>query len=165
LTSFPDNVTFIHMEYTISRPFEGDAERAFDLITAVFTTNNFRMVSRDARSLEFDDVGASGSKGRQLLGASRVSFSLERGSLTMHARMDGIRKISTALIVLPAGMGLLFLLLFGIMFGEMGPRFIAMISLGPVLPWVLVSPVLIRWLKKRSREALEGLIDSIVMNS
>jgi hypothetical protein len=153
------------MEYTASRPLEGSPERALDLITAVFASNGYALVSRDSRSVRFES-GAGEGKGRNpMLGDSTVMFNIKDGSLTMLADMGGVRKMGTVIIFLPVALALFFLVLFGILFGELGAGFIAMVSLGPVLPWVFLAPLLIRWLKKRSVEALDRLLESMAKAS
>jgi len=150
------------MEYTVTRHFAGNREKAFDLISSVFISNGYKQVSRDARSLNFEGEAGASTRSRAFLGATSVTFSFEDDMLTLHARMGGVRKMATLIVLLPVALAVLFLVTFGILFGEMGPRFIAMVSLGPVLPWMLLAPFLINWLKKRSHEALEKLLESIV---
>jgi hypothetical protein len=157
-----DNVTFYLMEHITSSSFKGSPEKVFGLITTVFTSNGYNLASRDAQTLRFESEARAGLSRIPMLGASTVMFSIEGERLTMRADMGGVRKMGTLIILLPVALAAILLAIFGILFGELGPRFIAIVSLGPVLPWVLLAPLLIRWLKNRSAEALDRLLESIV---
>ena len=61
------------------------------------------------------------------------------------------------------GLAVLFLVLFGILFHEKGLALVLAVSLGPLLPWPILLPVMAKTMKSRTVRALDSLLESMAL--
>jgi hypothetical protein len=151
------------MEVEFSTSFDGHVEASFEMATTILTANNFRLVDKTGDTLEFSGGGMSSSRQNPLVGATRIRFLHRPGQLTLEADLGGVTRMSWFLHLFPAVMGVFFLILFGVLFRQMGWWFVVAVSLGPLLPWVVLSPVLSRWIRWRAIKALENVLANLAM--
>ena len=151
------------MQYRESIPFAGDPAKAFDMATTILTGNGFRIVEKGEHSLAFSSPGMSSTKQNPLLGASEIRVERRVGELEIQAELGGVQRMRTFLILFPIGLALFLFVLFGILFREKGILFTAGVSVGPLLPWVVLTPLLSAVTKRRTERALTDLLANMDM--
>lgn len=153
------------MEHFISKPFDGDVHKALELASSVLTYSEFRMISKTASSMEFAGPGMLMYRRNPFSGVSKIAITHQNGELQIHSELGGLRQIRRFLILLPLGMGLFFATLFGFLFHQMGLAFTISISIAPLAPWLVLSPILTRLFRSRTLKALSTLLDNMVLGS
>lgn len=167
------------MEYTKSVPFHGDVNRALDLATTVLATNSFVIANKTALGVEMLGPGMRSNRQNPILGATRIRISAEPSQLVIDAELGGVTRMSRFLTYFPASLGLLFVVLFGLGMGLImgavtgagfgvpaapGWKWLAMtvpISTLPLLPWLFLSPMMIRSIRKNTVVALDTLLNNM----
>jgi hypothetical protein len=146
------------MQFSRAIRFEGNVPKAFETATSVLIANDFRLISKTAHELEFAGPGTMNKRQPPIAGISRIRIQGGRGELGIDAELGGVRRLGYFLVFFPLAMACFFLVLFGFLFSEQGLPMILLFSCGPLLPWLVLSPLLIRLSKARVKQALENLL-------
>jgi hypothetical protein len=149
------------------KPFSGDPERAFDLAVAALTPLAFTIQGRSEVSLELAGVGMSSTRQSPLHGASRILISSARGALRLEAELDGARRMARFVVLFPVGLsvalGVILAVLFGVFLEDTrGLLPVAVAAGGNSLVWLLVGPLLGRYIRARVHEGLDALLANMV---
>ncbi len=147
------------MTHQRSVPVTGDAARAFDLAAVVLTSNGFRLERRDDRSLLATGRGLASTKQNPLLGASRVELSRVGGELRLEAELGGLRTLVRFLVAFPAGLAVAVLIAWLAADRQGGP--IPWQVALALVPWAVLSPLMIRMTRRRTARALDDLLASL----
>ncbi|MHC4060609.1 MAG: hypothetical protein ACYSUC_04855 [Planctomycetota bacterium] len=150
------------MDYQETMPV-ADAAKALEAVTSIFVQNSFQIVEKSETTVELTGPGMISSRQDPLVGISRIHISQSSGSLSVEAQFDSIRKLIKYIAVFIVGMGVLFVILFGILFTRQGQplSIIVLISLAPFAPWPVLLPLIMRWLKSRTARALDVLLSNV----
>lgn len=160
------------MSYSISLPFEGETDRALDAAILLLGQNGFVVVDRDETRLEMDGPGLQSTKQNPLLGASHVWIDRDEGALRLEAELGGVDAMRRLLVYLPLGLAVFFVLLFGVIggvvwgagIGAVGWQWllrITPVAVLPLAPWLVISPLMMRWIRGRTECALDGLLANV----
>jgi len=150
------------MDYQRAIPV-ADSEKAVDAAVSVFIQHGFQIIQKSETAVELTGPGMISSRQNPLVGISRIRIFQSRGSLSVEAEFESIRKLIKYIAVFIVGMGVFFVILFGILFTRQGQPMsrIVLISLAPLAPWPILLPVIIIWLKSRTSRALDVLLSNI----
>ena len=148
-------------QYRKSIAFTGDRTKVFEFAIMALTSVGFRLEAQSSSSLQFTGPGMNSSRENPLTGASLISLSVQEDELTLEAELGGLKRIRQVLIMLPAGLALLFLVLFGFLFRNRGFPFILFVSILPLSPWLILTPVLSHVMQKRTHRALDTFLHNI----
>jgi len=158
------------MQYATTRPFHGDLDKSFDLAITALTTLGFRLDQRRADAIQLTGPGMNSSRQSPLVGASKLDIKFHQGQLDLAAELGAaqrlMRFVKTFPIALSFGLGLLFLVVFGLVFAGRAP---AMLWLGPTLGvtlingamWAILGPWIARTIHQRTCRGLETLLASM----
>jgi len=128
--------------------------------------HGFQIVSISDTDLEVVGPGTYWTKGQDpMVGISRAHISAVDGKLSIRAELGGVTKIIKYLIIFIAAMAVSFLVVFGIVFGQsqgQSMRKSFLIFLGPLAPWVVITPLMGRFLKSRTCRAIDVLMNNMV---
>ena len=149
------------MRYSRSIRFAGDLAKAFEISMTVLLANDFRLVSKTPDRLEFAGPGVVSKRRNAISGVSRICVSGSKGSLAIEAELGGVKRLGCFLVFFPLGLAIFFCLLFGVLFQDRGFPFIAMLSVAPLLPWVVLSPLMTYVAKVLVVRALENLLSNM----
>jgi hypothetical protein len=149
------------MDYTQQTSFSGNFTKALDVCTATLTTLGFRIVSQEQYSRCFEGPGMQSTKQNPILGASTIRLSWKEQKLVLDAELKGLERMRQFLLFFPPGLALFFVMLFGILFHTRGFGFVVLLSIAPLLPWLVLSPLLIKMTKTRTLQALDTLLNNI----
>jgi hypothetical protein len=154
------------MHHTQSLDFRGDPAPAFALATATLTASGFRLVAQTARSLEFAGAGMNSTRGNPLLGASQITLTADAGRIELQAELGGVRRMRRFLVVLLLGLSLLDVVVFGLQFHvfQGAPNWpkLLLVTAGPIAPWIVLGPLLVRLIRRRTIKALHPLLFNMV---
>lgn len=160
------------MVYNASRPFSGDAARAFDLAVTALTALGFRLESRTADAVRLKGPGMNSNRQNPLVGASQLDVSVHQGQLDLTADLGAaermMRFIRTFPIAINCVLGISFLAGFGAMFaGRIAP----LIWLSPIIGltlingaiWAVLGPGMARRIRQRTCRGLDQLLSTMVV--
>jgi len=149
------------MDYQRKIPV-ADSEKAVDAAANVFIQHSFQIDQKSETALELTGPGMISSRQNPLVGISNIRISQSRGSLSVEAQFDSIRRLIKYLAVLIIVMGVFFVILFGILFTRQGQPVgtVVLISLAPLAPWPVLLPLIMAWLKCRTARALDVLLSN-----
>jgi len=154
------------MDYEKTIEFGEDVEKAFDVAKSTFLPHGFQIVSISDTDLEVAGPGTYWTKGQDpMVGISKAHISAVDGKLSIRAELGGVTKAVKYLVIFIVAMAVLFLAVFAIVFGQsqgQSMRKVLLISLGPLAPWVVIAPLMGRFLKSRTCRAIDVLMNNIV---
>lgn len=152
------------MKYTVARAFDGDMAKAMEIASTAFSSNNFDVTHRTPTSIEFEarKGGPRAAANSPLLGATRIKLDMADGQLRLMASLRGVWAMGRLLIYLPVALGIILIVLLGLLFRDNGLMITTFIAIALVLPWVVLAPFMVRWLKGRAIMVLANLLQSII---
>lgn len=150
------------MKYSGSRRLTGAKEAALAAIEAALLPNGFKVLKAGPSGLEFGGPGLRSTKENPLRGASEIQAEVRGGRLHLDAALCGLRFLVIFVCAFPplliGGLALLPVIKAGGDFGAFNPQ-----SLFLLAPWVLISPLMVVLIRKRTIGALDDLLDSAVV--
>ncbi len=151
------------MSYYKTTPFSGNVEKALEVAWNTFLPHGFTVTENTAESIELTGPGSLMAKGQDpAVGISKISISAAHNELSIKAEFGGINKTVKFMILLIVSLSVFFLVLFGILFNkEMPTARIVLLSLGPLIPWPIVIPLMAIWMKSRATKTLNALLTNI----
>ena len=155
------------MPYSASLPFRGDTAKALGLAESALTGFGFRLTQRTAASLEMVGPGMNSSRESPLMGASRIHVVGTSGELALEADLGGVEWMARFVTLFPVslalGLGILFFVVFSIVFGP-GPWMIGVAAGcgGLALMWLVLGPWMARSIRKRTCRGLDALLANMV---
>lgn len=151
------------MQYTSSLPFSGSIDKAFRLAESALTGIGFRITERTAGSLEMVGPGMNSSRESALVGASRIHIRDGRGEIAVEADLGGVERMSRFVTLFPLGLCLTMFILFGALSGpENSIVTVAAATGGIALLWLLLGPLMARWIRARTCRGLDALLANMV---
>jgi hypothetical protein len=160
------------MEYAASRPFQGDLDKAFDLAIAALTALGFHLNERTPSSVRFTGPGMNSNRQSPLLGASRLEIRSHHGHLELTADLGAAERLIRFVRVFPIALncvlGIVFLVVFGTIFGgRAAPLFWISPVIGVTLlngaVWAILGPWIARNIHQRTLRGLDSLLNAMVV--
>jgi hypothetical protein len=151
------------MEIRRSALISGSPERALEIAREAFVFNNFRLKNLTHTSFEVEGPGMRNSHQNPLLGISRAHIDAVGGELTATADLGGWRKMMFGLVALIIGLTVMavFILIY-FPTRPYAPALRPWIGLAPTAPWIIILPLMARWMRRRVEKALETLLANAV---
>lgn len=154
----------IHEDYVA---FSGDGSRAFEIALQTLLPLGFRIESQGSSRLVVTGPRYNSTRQNSLLGISKAEFTAERSSLRVRAELGGVDRMQRFLLFLLLGLGLFDSVLFTALwlFVEEIHAYTWFLAV-PVLtfiPWIFVAPLMVRWISRRTKEALSALLNNMAM--
>jgi hypothetical protein len=143
------------------------------------TNNGFAITHRDGASATLTGPGLNSSRQNPILGASKVNLRIVDHRLHVDAELGGVDTMRRFLIWFPLLMGVGLGLCFGVFGGSLvgrqfdvgfgvpwakGWQWLLVALAGgmlPVAPWLVLSPMMIRWIRNRTHRALDTLANIV----
>jgi len=149
--------------------FNGDAASAFDIALRTLLPLGFEIESQGSSHLTVKSPGMNSTRQNPLQGISYADFTIEHSSLQVRAELGGVDRLQRFLVLLLLGVGmfdsLVFLGLWYFLDELRAHPWFLVIPLIIFLPWTIISPLLARWVGKRTRNALNALLSSMAVLS
>ena len=153
-------------EYSKTVPFTGQTAKALDTARTTFMSQGFQIVASSNNELRVTGPGLNSTKENPLKGVSEASIIVRAPTIEIKAMLGGSQMLKRFLWIFPLGMALLFLTVFGVIAWIVPDFRQPWIFLIPVLalsPWLFLSPVIVRWIEKRTIQAVDTLLNNMVV--
>ena len=144
--------------------FHGDLAAAFNLAAMSLTSLGFRITQRSEALIEFVGAGMTSTKQSPLTGASGIIVRARGQSLRLEAELGGVQTMSRFVLGFPFVLGLVLVGVFYLVFGQGGDFVTAAIATAAAVgPWIVIGPLMARWIKLRTTRALDALLENMAM--
>ncbi len=159
------------MRYDKTVPFDGDAVRAFEVAVAVLTGLGFRLVERSPTAIEFSGPGMNSSRESGLMGATRIRIAGRTRELALEAELGGVLRMAKFVRYFPLALSLGLFLVLAVVFWAtmrhpMGDWWIwplgGALAINVVL-WMFLGPMMSRMIERRTRQALDALLNNMAL--
>ena len=168
--------------FTTSAIVAGLTDDVLKSAVATLTTNGFKITHYDKTCVALVGPGLNSTKQNPILGASKIVLRLNGKQLKAEVELNGVDAMQRFLIWFPLllgsglgiffgiGGGFLFGQIFGVGFGVPQARgwHWMLVAVGgamiPVSPWLFITPILCRMIRKRTQNAVEVLVRNATCN-
>lgn len=154
------------MDYSASKPFRGDVDKALTFAVTALTPMGFRVERKSTDSVELTAPRLQRTRQSALVGASRLRVLHRSGELIVEAELGGVRRLARFVLVFP----LVLCVFLGVVFtvinlatDQVGAWLPAGVAIGVnVIVWLVIGPLLARHLKRKTLASLEALLVNAV---
>ena len=152
------------LNYSTRREFNGDEPLAFETIQSILLSNGFRLIESTQRAMKLKGRGMQSTKENPLRGATEISVDIREGELLLSARLGGVRFMVFFVMLFPLAMFGFFALAPYIAGGweadiQQGEPWYGLVA------WLVLSPLLSLWIRKRTVTALDDLLENAVVRA
>jgi hypothetical protein len=166
--------------FTTSIATQGSSDGVLQSAISTLTHNGFAITHRNATSVSLAGPGLNSTRQAPLLGASKITLHLTDDTINAHAELGGVDSMRRFLVRFPLllglGLGLFFGVVGGLLIGQQsgvgfgigaiqGWKWM-LLALGgsmlPVAPWLILSPLIAKSIRKRTQNAIEILVRNAV---
>jgi hypothetical protein len=162
--------------FNTSSQTTGSSDDVLRTAIVTLTSNGFAISHRNSKSVSLKGPGLNNTRQNPILGASKISLQIHDNSIVADAELGGVDAMERFLMRFPfllgLGMGLFFGVAGGLLFGRQfgvgfgvpwaqGWRWMLLAFGGamlPVAPWLILSPLMSRMIRRRTQNAVETLI-------
>lgn len=131
------------------------APSALDTARQIFVANGFAVEVSDSELIAIGP-GMNSTSQNPLVGVSRARVVVSKDVVRFVGELGGVRKMQRLVYLLPLALGISFGLIFGLTFSFRT----GLSALLPVLPWAIGGPIMSQWLKNRTIQAVEILLQN-----
>jgi hypothetical protein len=146
------------MPYVSATAISGRPETAIRVVRDALVANSFTIVSANPTAFTATGPGMSSSNQNPLLGISKVSFRAEGGLIHVQADLGGASRLGLFAMVFPPALGVLLAAIFYLTQNQNPNAVVA--PLGAVAPWLVLGPLMARWIRRRTEKAIHALLQS-----
>lgn len=148
--------------YENSVEFKGDPTRALDHAHAVFGALGFTKVIISNGTLNAKGPGMQSTNQPPLRGATKIKIETRNSLLSLEAELGGVRFMRNFLIFFPPGLALFLGGIFALLtLGDGMPKGFGFMPLLIALPWLFISPGMIKTLRNKTTCALDELLSDM----
>jgi hypothetical protein len=156
------------MHYANATPFSGNTAKAFDLAVAALTPLGFQIAARDQATLDLTGPGMNSTRQSSILGASRIQIARVQNELAADAELGGVQRITRFVTLFPIALilllGLVFVVVFGLTMNNQNWVLpVAVVVAGNGLLWLILGPVLARYIKNRTCRGIDALLHNMAV--
>ena len=145
-------------EYEYKIPYAGDPAEALDVAKLTLLAQGFEIAPQSRGELRAIGPGLNNTNQPALLGASEIMLVADSSTILARAQLGGARRMKLFLYVFPPGLAVTLALIFALTAMPAGASWWALLALAP---WLVLSPVLSRWIESRTKKAIDGLVRSM----
>lgn len=150
------------MEFAVEAPLRRPAEQALDLLVGALSALSFRVVSQTSVERVLEGPSYTSTKQSPLLGASPITVRVERDRLVLRGELHGARRMGLFATFFPPALGLVLCGVF-LVVRQFQPQFALVAAFIPLVvtaPWLIIGPLMARWIHQRTCAALQTLVDN-----
>jgi hypothetical protein len=171
------------MTFENSFAFDGSAEKLFNTAHAYLQPFGFEVSTRNGSSIHLTGPGLRSTRQNPILGATGIVIQVQERRIQIQAELRGVEALQKFVKFFPLFLGLGLGLFFGIgggfLFGNQSgvgfgipgvPHwkwFVASMGFSfiPISPWLVLSPMMSRRILRRTQEALNSFMETILAAS
>ena len=148
--------------YETDAPLARDAADALDRAEAALSAAGFRIADRPRDGLVAEGPGLRSTNQNPLLGATRIELTAGGRTLRAAAEMGGVDWMRRFVTWFPQALGLGIGLIGVAALWPAGnwraTRAVVIASAATTLPWIVIGPLVGRWIRGRSEAAVDALL-------
>lgn len=164
--------------YQTSAPLSVDPDQSLLFAIMTLTSNGFAIDQQSKNNASLLGPGMNNTRQNPLLGASRVEVGIVGKQLQIQAELGALDRMKRFVTWFPLLLPLFLACVFVVLGFTMGQPFagafgannggftwvliVIGICLLPGLPWLVLSPMMSRWMEKRTKQALDTLVNNAV---
>ena len=147
------------MDYSTSAILNVSPDAAIATACSLFMANGFKVEQPSATEIIAIGPGMQSTSENAIFGVTRAEISVSSDRVYIHTELGGVQTMRKFLYIFPPALGAsLFLSFFAFMDG---PWYVIFVGFAPIFPWVVISPMMVRWIKKRTTKAVDVLAHNI----
>ena len=143
------------MDYTLSVPCSGSISAAVETARLQFIANGFRLDQPSETELIATGEGMYSTKRNPIVGVSHARITVTSDSVDIVAKLGGVKLMQRFLYIFPPALAGCLALIFACI--PSFPRHAPLMAFLPVVPWIIISPLMARWIRTRTTKALDTL--------
>ena len=147
------------MEYSTSAVLNVSPEAAIAAACSLFMANGFKVEQPSATEIIAIGPGMQSTSEKAIFGVTRAEISVSSDRVDIHTELGGVQTMRKFLYIFPPVLGASLSLSFFAFLD--GPWYVIFVGFAPIFPWVVISPMMVRWIKKRTTKAVDVLIHNI----
>jgi len=149
-------------DHTSSVPFHGDPAQAMEVAKGLFASNGFLVELPSPSRLVARGPSMTSTNQNPILGVTRAEIDIDLTSIRVAAELGGVRRMRNFLFLFPPGLALL--LTAGFLVSGFSWKH-ALIPFLAVSPWLVLSPLMSRWVRRRTVRALDAVLHNMASMS
>jgi hypothetical protein len=143
------------MQYKRSVSFGGSADKAIEVARLQFMANGFKLDQPSETELVATGHGMHSSRQNPIAGVSHARITVSSHSIDIIAELGGVKFMQKFLYIFPPALGGFLAIVFACI--PSFPWHVPLMAFLPVLPWVVISPLMAKWIKNRTTRAVDIL--------
>ena len=147
------------MDYKTTVSFTGSSSAAMEAVRSQFMANGFKIDQYSDEQLEVTGPGMYNNQQNPIVGVSHAKITISSRTIEICAELGGVKFMQMFLYIFPPALGIFLALVFACI--PSFPRRASLTAILPVLPWVVISPLMARWLKNRTTKAVDTLVHNM----
>ena len=148
------------MDYKTTVPFTGSSSAAMEAARSQFMANGFKLDQFSDEQLVVTGPGMYNNQQNPIVGISHAKITVSSSTIEICAELGGVKFMQMFIYIFPPALGIFLALVFACI--PSFPRRASLTAILPVLPWVVISPLMARWLKNRTTKAVDTLVHNMV---
>ncbi len=149
-----------NFEYETSVPFGGSPGGAMKTACSLLMANGFRLDQPTETEIIATGPGMQSTSENGIRGVSLANITVSADTIGVHAELGGVQTVRRFLYYGPPALGLLLypttLLI------PNASWFVYLGVFAPLLPWLIISPLMVMWVKKRTTNAVDTMLHNMV---
>jgi hypothetical protein len=146
------------MDYTTSTPFTGSPATAVESARAQLMATGFQIDHASDTELVATGPGMHSTNQNAILGMTHAKIIVSSGTIDIYAELGGVKFMQRFIYIFPPALGAILALTFAFVpNGPSNPLF----AFAPIMPWIVISPLMAKWIKKRTTKAIDTLLHNM----
>jgi hypothetical protein len=146
------------IQYNKTIQFAGDVDAAMTMAKTIFGLNGFNLNQTGLGRLCLTGPGMTSTKQNPILGLSRGELTFTGEALELTGELGGVAFMKKFLYLFPPALVVVMMVIF--MFTNPDQP-VGFTPLWSVVPWIVLSPVLSKYIQKKTEDAIATTLDSI----
>ena len=150
------------MIYETSASYSGDPRLVMQSACDALSAADMRITTKTDTTIEFTGPKLNSSKENPVRGISNGRLSVTGSSISIKADLSCITRLITILACLFGGMEILGIVVVAIVMrhSSLLPMMLG-ILIGSAAPWIVLLPLMSRWMKRRTTRAIDTLLNNL----
>ena len=153
------------MEYDCHAVVRDADGRPLEALKAAFIANGFQVSPSGRGEFLARGPGMRSTSQNPLFGVSEARVRAIGSQLEIHANLGGAQWMARFVLFFPPLLGVFLAIVLAAVFGATGQIqalwFAPLIVAGAEAPWIVVGPLMARWIRRRTEKALDALLRSV----
>lgn len=145
------------MNYKSKVHIRRDPAKALQTLQQIFIHNNFSVKPHGDNGFELIGPGLNSTEQNPLLGISKGACRLQGSTIELVVELGGVQFMKRFVLFFPFGLGILLSAVFLL---TMGGWLAVATPILAVSPWLVLSPLMSRWIQKRTESAIETALQN-----